>query len=171
MKLDRGMTIVELLVVLVVSAIMLIGVNAVANIGNRSNRRVLDETSIYNDISLAFKLMQSRIHGAYSINSSGDTLTAGSRRFKVYQHTRSDDLVYHPNYGVPGVNQVIFSMPNTNMYNGSYLALSPSYDNATKEITVNIVGEKVINEKTFNGWIPKHHFTFNVSTKVYSRRN
>ena len=170
MKHKKGITIIELLVVLIAGSIMLIGVNAITSIGNRSNRRVLEEASIYNDISLAFKLMQSRIHGSYSVSTNGAVLQAGTKQFKVYQHTRSSDLVYYPNWGNPGANQVIFSMPTADMYQGSHLAFNSNVDNSTREVTLSLVGAKVINERTKDGWIPKREIPFSVGTKVYSRR-
>ena len=145
------MTIIELLIVLIVSGIMLIGVNAISNIGNRSSKRILDEASIYDDISYVFKLMQSRVHRS-KISSNGTELIAGSEKFDVYNHSGGRDLVYYPNRYVETVNQVIFSVSDTDTLNFAY-----TMNAVAGEVQVTLAGEK-------------DEVPFNMSTVIRSRR-
>lgn len=151
MRSGKGITIIELLVVLVAASIMLIGVNAISRIGHRSHRRILDEASIYNDISYLFKIMQSRVHRS-KIQTNGTDLIAGSEKFGVYVHSGGRDLMYYPNRYNEAMNQVIFSVPNPGMLNVLYTG-----NIAAGDIQVTLVGEK-------------NDVAFNMSTDVRSRR-
>lgn len=151
MRNNKGMTIIELLVVLIVGGIMLLGVNAISNIGTRSNRRIMDEASIYSDISYTFKLMQSRVHGSH-IQSNGTELITGSEKFNTYTHSGGRDLVYYPNRYDESINQVVFSVSDTDTLNFAF-----SINAAAGEVEITLAGEK-------NGVL------FDMSTDIQSRR-
>ena len=151
MRNEKGMTIIELLVVLIITAIMLIGVNAISNIGHQSHRTLLDEASIYNDIAYAFKLLQSRVHSS-KIQSNGTDLITGSEKFGTYTHAGGRDLVYYPNRYNESINQTIFSVPNPGTLNFSYTINAVAGD-----VDITLAGDK--------GEVP-----FNITTKIRSRR-
>ena len=151
MRNKKGITIVELLVVLMVGAIMLLGINALSNIGTRSNRRILNEASIYNDIAYAFKLMQSRVHKS-TIQNSATALITGSEKFDVYTHAGGRDLVYYPNRFDESINQVVFSVSDTDTLNFNH-----PVDNSVGNVAITLSGEK--------DGVP-----FDITTKIQSRR-
>ena len=151
MRDKKGVTIVELLIVLIVGAIMLIGVNALSNIGNQSYRKLSSEASIYNDISYVFKLFQSRVHRS-RIQSNGTELITGTEKFGVYTHSGGHDLLYYPNRYDESTNKAIFSVPSPGMLNFTY-----DINAAAGDVEITLVGEK-------------NEVPFNVSTKIQSRR-
>jgi len=154
MRYTQGITIVELLVVLVIAAVMLLGVNAFSNIGNQSYQTLLEEASVYNDISYAFKLMQSRVHSVHrsKIQSSGSELITENEKFGTYTHSGGRDLVYYPNRYDESINQVIFSVPDTGTLNFAY-----NINAIAGDVEVTLEGTK--------GEVP-----FDISTKIKSRR-
>ncbi len=152
MKNNEGITITELLVVLIVGAIMLLGVNAISGIGNQSHQKLLDEASIYNDISYAFKLIQSRVHRSKAIKDDGTSLVTGDDRFSVYTHSGGRDLMYYPDLSNASANEVIFSVSDTDMLNFAY--------------TVNAIADDVA--ITLAG--TKNEIPFNISTTIKNRR-
>ncbi len=151
MKSEKGVTIIELLVVLIVGAIMLIGVNAISNIGHRSFGTVQSEETIFNDISYVFKLIQNRVHGS-KIQSDGTGLIAGNEKFGIYVHSGGRDLMYYPNRFNESINQAIFSVPSAGMLNFAYDVNADAGD-----VEITLTGEK-------------NDVPFNMSTSIRSRR-
>jgi len=106
MKYQNGTTLIELLVVLVIGLTMLLAVGAISDIGKRTQHKLMDEASIYNDISYGFKLIQRRAHGS-ALNSAGpptnwigNQLITGNERFGVYVHSGGQDFVHLTGGGV-----------------------------------------------------------------------
>ena len=151
MRRKEGVTIVELLVVLIVAAIMLLGVNAISRIGHRSHRKILEEASVYNDIAYAFKLMQSRVHRS-KIQSNGTELITGNEKFGVYVHSGGRDLMYYPNRYDASVNHVIFSVPGTGTMN-----FNCDVNAVSGDVDIVLEGEK-------------NDIPFDMSTQIRSRR-
>lgn len=151
MRSEKGITIIELLVVLIVGAVMLIGVNAISSIGNRSHRKLMEEGTIYNDISYVFKLLQSRVHRS-KIQSDGAELVTGNEKFGVYVHSGGRDLLYYPNRLNTSINQVLFSVPDPGTLNFAY-----DINETAGDVDITLTGER-------------NEVSFNMTTKIRSRR-
>ena len=115
MKHIRGTTIIELLVVLMIGLTMLLAIGTISEIGKRTQRNLLDEASIYNDISYGFKLIQRRAHGSALFNEAppvnwvGGRLITGNEKFGVYVHSGGQDFVHLLS---SGVRRIILSVQN-----------------------------------------------------------
>ena len=118
----------------------------------------MEESSIYNDISYGFKLIQDRVHKSKTIAVEtattpwlGQKLITGNEAFGVYyQVGSSQDFVYLPDKNDDSNRKVILSVLDTDVLNAAFTI------NGGK-VTVTLSGSK--------GEIP-----FNISTTVKSRR-
>lgn len=159
MKSIKGTTLIELLVVLVIGLAMLLAIGAISDIGKRTQRNLLGEASIYNDISYGFKLIQRRAHGSVLDKEGpptnswvGDQLITGNERFGVYTHLRGQDFVHLPNKNDNNVRRTILSVLNPDTLN-----FVPLVNIAMGSADITLSGIK-------NGIL------FNMTTYVKSRR-
>ena len=140
MKYQKGTTIIELLVVLMIRLTMLLAVGAISDIGKRTQYNLINESSIYNDISYGFKLIQRRAHGSAldseppPANWIGDRLITGSERFGVYVHPGGQDFVHLLS---SGVRKTILSVLNPDT-----LSFIPSVNATTDNADITLSGTK-----------------------------
>jgi len=140
MKFKRGTTIIELLVVLMIGLTMLLAIGAISDIGKRTQRNLINEASIYNDISYGFKLIQRRAHGSAldsegpPANWVGDRLITGSERFGVYVHPGGQDFVHLLG---SGVRRTILSVLNPDT-----LSFIPNVDATIDNADISLSGTK-----------------------------
>ena len=155
MKYQKGTTIIELLVVLIIGLTMLLAIGAISDIGKVTQRKLINEASIYNDISYGFKLIQRRAHGSAlssagpPTNWVGDQLITGNERFGVYVHSGGQDFVHLLG---SGVRRTILSVLNPDT-----LSFIPNVNATLDNVDITLSGTK-------NG-IP-----FSMTTYVKSRR-
>lgn len=155
MKYQKGTTLIELLVVLAIGLGMLLAIGAVSDIGKRSQHKLMDEASIYNDISYGFKLIQRRAHGSAldsvgpPTNWIGDQLITGNERFGVYVHSGGQDFVHSPS---SGIRKTILSV------------LTPDTLNFTPLVNATSDSADITLSGTKNG------ISFSMTTYVKSRR-
>jgi len=140
MKNLKGTTLIELLVVLIIGLTLLLAIGAISDIGKQTQRTLISEASIYNDIAYGFKLIQRRAHGSalYSepppANWVGDRLITGTERFGVYVHPGGQDFVHLLGSGVRR-NILSVLTPDT-------LSFTPLVDNAIDNADITLSGTK-----------------------------
>jgi prepilin-type N-terminal cleavage/methylation domain-containing protein len=70
MRNNKGFSLVEMLVALIVAAIMILMIGVLSNIGQKEYKKVYEKQAIYNDISYGFKLIENRVRDSDSMTFS-----------------------------------------------------------------------------------------------------
>ena len=140
MKNQKGTTLIELLVVLMIGLTMLLAIGAISDIGKQTQRKLIGESSIYNDIAYGFKLIQRRAHGS-ALDSVGppmnwvsDQLITGAERFGVYYHPGGMDFVHLLG---SGVRRTILSVQNPDT-----LSFIPNVNSTIDNADITLSGTK-----------------------------
>jgi prepilin-type N-terminal cleavage/methylation domain-containing protein len=120
-KNQRGLTLVEMLVTLVIAAIMMLSIGVLSGMSNRSYARQREEAAVYTDVSYGFKLLQNRVHegGSLQVLSQsgqwqGNRLMISSHQvFGIYQASGSTtkEFVYLPDSTNENNREIILSVP------------------------------------------------------------
>ncbi|MDD5729684.1 MAG: hypothetical protein PHN57_00950 [Candidatus Omnitrophica bacterium] len=161
---NRGVSLTELLVTLLVCVILVLMVGAISSISNASYDKANRETGVYNDIYYAFNLMESDGRNAkmVSVNNTNKSLTFDSVTFKK----NNNDFVFvdaggnHP--VVSGVTNLNFNFYCTQDVSGNWVSNSCSSNSGMFHITLS--GEKSLN---VGGKLDK--VVFNLYTDVKRR--
>ena len=122
MKNNRGFTIVELLVSMIVSGILILTIVYISSISRNSYQKVLDEAAVFDDITYGFKLMQNRVHQTSGVTIESATGSWASQKlvvengdvdnvFGLYDSGNTIDFVYLDNKDYESQREVLFSIP------------------------------------------------------------
>ena len=145
MRNEKGFSLVELLVSIIVAAILILTTGVLSSIANRSYYKFNSEQQIYNDISYGFKLMQNKVRSAASMSKittkpnppwvNGEQLVIGTAAFGLYQAAGGTkrDFAYSANGTAE--TEAIFSVPDAN--------LTLTIDSiSAKSVTITLSGKK-----------------------------
>lgn len=135
---NKGFTIIELLVVMIIASIFLLSVGIISIIGIRSYDKYRRESQIYNDISYGFELIKNRVRRTPVAPDTptggpwvGKALVVGEDTFGVQQQGCFRDFVYTESSGV------------THTIAGDIIpTVNPTFDPTIngKEVKVRLVG-------------------------------
>lgn len=119
MKKNKGFTLVELLVCIVIVSIMILTIGVLSDIGNTGYNKASNTESIYNDISYAFKLIRNKVRSSESmkINST-----------PANPPWISSQLLYRYNVivgGIPTLTEGAFGLYQTNVNSTKALVYVP----------------------------------------------
>ncbi|MBN1869047.1 MAG: prepilin-type N-terminal cleavage/methylation domain-containing protein [Candidatus Omnitrophica bacterium] len=148
-KSQRGVSLVELLIAMLIASILILSLWVVSRIAISSHAKYYRETQVYADISYGFKLMQRHVRESKGISvaaASGNWV--GSRvvirhsvgnnsAFGIYYNavTNTNDFVYVPDVTNETNREVITSVPVSET-----ITLLPTL--GTGSVTVQVHGEK-----------------------------
>ena len=119
---NKGTTLVELLVGIIIASLIVLTVGAIAELGKTTRSQLRAESMIYNDIAYGFKLMQSRMHkvnsepereSASTPWTGGERIEIGNEIFGIYDDAGGmQSFVYVPDKTDLSTRQVIFQLPD-----------------------------------------------------------
>jgi len=123
----KGVTLIEMLIVMVVASILLLTIGTLSSIGNKSYKKIVRQAAIYNDIAYGFKLISNRVHKTRSISLEtpsspwvGDKFIVGSEAFGLYKTSSTMDFVHLPDKDDSANQETIFSVSNSDTINVSW---------------------------------------------------
>ena len=166
MKNQKGFSLVEMLVSLIMAAILILTVGVISTIANSSFSRLNKEQQIYNDISYGFKLLQYKVRASSSIAAgnrsapwvSGQHFLVDNGAFGLYQTSAATtDFVY--DNGVQ--RETIFSVPQPGT-----VTLSCPVPVASQSVTVHLVGKKLVTVGSFG---EMNYISFDMQTTALRR--
>jgi prepilin-type N-terminal cleavage/methylation domain-containing protein len=169
MEKSKGLTLAELIIALVISAVILLTIGVISQVGPGSYHKLESESGLYSDIIYGFDLMKNKARAARAVtieaprrNWRSDKLiltdvTGNSSAFGLYQPARSQniDFVYLRDSTDETNRDVIFSNPDP-IGNPVTLILTP--DAAGEYIDVRLSGT-ITNE------------SFNLTSGIYMRNS
>lgn len=78
MNSNKGFTLTELLVTIVIGGLMMLTMGSISEIGKRSHRKLLRESGGYNDIAYGFKLVRNKVHKTRAKDLKSVTILSSS---------------------------------------------------------------------------------------------
>ena len=166
MKNQKGFSLVEMLVSLIMAAILILTVGVISTIANSSFSRLNKEQQIYNDISYGFKLLQYKVRASSSIAEgnrsapwvSGEHFLVDTGAFGLYQtNATTTDFVYDNG----AQRETIFSVPQP-----GNITLSFPVAITSQSVTVRLVGKKLATVGSFGD---RNYVSFDIQTTALRR--